>query len=84
MKIQNLCRNLRQRIMPSFCFVPLWERIRSGADCRLAEQIHDRFKILAGFDLGTQVTLLDKAKFVLLANALYSRVPRKLMYTDDA
>jgi hypothetical protein len=53
MKIQNLCRNLRQRIMPFFCFVPLWERIRSGADCRLAEQIHNRFKILAGFDLGT-------------------------------
>jgi hypothetical protein len=36
------------------------------------------------FYVGTQVTLLDKAKFVLLANALYSRVPRKLMYTDDA
>jgi hypothetical protein len=59
MKIQNLCRNLRQRIMSSFCFAPLWERIRSGADCRLAEQIHDRFKILAGFDLGTQPTIRD-------------------------
>jgi len=42
MKIQNLCRNLRQRIMPSFCFVPLWERIRSGADCRLAELIANK------------------------------------------
>ena len=68
MKIQDLCRNLRQRIMPSFCFVPLWERIRSGADCRLAEQIHNRFKILAGFDLGTlceQNEPLKECRFVM-------------------
>jgi hypothetical protein len=70
MKIQNLCRNLRPRIMPSFCFVPLWERIRSGADCRLAEQIHNRFKILAGFDLGTKSPIRNHPKSVLLADEI--------------
>ena len=39
---------------------------------RLDEQIHNRIKILAGFDIGTKPPLLGEPKFVILAYAMYN------------
>ena len=44
----------------------------------LAEQIHNRIKILAGFDSGTKPTILGKQKPVLLADALYNQALRPI------
>jgi len=38
----------------------------------LAEQIYHKFRILIGFDLGTQYSLFGKPKFVMLAYVMYN------------
>ena len=56
--IQTVLENLRV----------FYENGRTG--CRLAKQIHNKIKRFTGFDIGTEPTILDKPKFVRLAEAM--------------